>query len=73
MHGTCEPMGDCKRLGIVRLSGKLLAELLGYPGHEVIEIERKFADTHISLKVSGPEMPLVAEGCEIRWVDIPAR
>lgn len=55
-------------IGICRISGELLAELLGYKGHRVMEARVDFDTGAIDVKMSGPDMPKVEEGDCIQYV-----
>ena len=45
------------RVGIIRLTGQVLARELNLPGHKVIDLRRDFGGEFIDLLVSGPLMP----------------
>ena len=65
-----------KRAGLVNVTGELLAELLGFPkGHVATHVwqDHTMTEHPIKLRIEGPDMPQVLEGCAIPWVQVPAR
>lgn len=65
-----------KNVGLVEITGELLAECLGLePGHVVTHFiaSDKRLNAPLCIRIEGPSMPLVGEGGEIPWVEISAR
>lgn len=58
-------MNESRRVGVIRVSKQLLAELLHFPeGHHLVRVQeaRDFRDDEIEMLVEGPTLPTLGPG-----------